>query len=138
MVPYQGVALLHLRVQRNWLQKQLWKTSASPLPVEAPPLQVALHLTALPAAANLCESCLKSDTCGEATPALPCPAQSLLLDRGCIQERWPFSRCRSCPTSDRLEQMVMCSTSSPCRKTVLLSGMECLESQYLLLFAWGC
>lgn len=115
MVPSQAVALLHDRMWKNW---QL-AAKASPLPVEEQPLQVASDLIALPAAANLCESCLKSDT-WETTVALPCPAQSLLLDGGCIQERQPFSRCMSCTTSDRPEQMVLGSTSSPCRKNIFI------------------
>lgn len=70
---------------------------------------------------------------------LPCPrALYLLLEWGCVQERGPFSRCISCPTSERLEQMVMCSASSLRTKTFLLWSTECLEDQYLLLFPRGC
>lgn len=94
----------HLQVPSQWRHCPLGWLCTSLLPQQQP--------TWVNPVSNL--------TWGKATPALPCPALSLWLDWGCFQERWPFSRCRSCPASDRLEQMVMCSTSSSCRRNIFI------------------
>lgn len=127
------------------LQKQLWKTPANPLPVQAQPLSggSAAHLLSQqrqsPSSNQLLYVNHVSSLRTNAWRTLPCPrALYLLLDWGCVQERQPFSRCVSCLTLERLEQMVMCSASSLRTKTFLLSGTECLEAQYLQLFPRGC
>lgn len=79
-------------------------------------------------------------TWGKATPALPCPAlpwacgstgaasrrDGLSAGAGAAQRQTGLSRWSCAPLHPRAEE------------TFLLSGMECLESQYLQLFARGC
>lgn len=61
------------------LRKQLWKIPASPLPVEAQPLRVALHVPAL--AASVCDPCPKPARwhTGKAHMALLCPGPGAWL-----------------------------------------------------------
>lgn len=69
------------------LQKQLWKTPTSPLPVEASPFRwLCTSLLSQQQPTCACESCFKPETRGKATQALPCLEPVARL--GLIQERW--------------------------------------------------
>lgn len=117
------------------LQKQLWKTPTSPLPVEGQPLQGALHLPhGSLAAVKLCMWNLsqtwhtwESHT-GTVLPGACCStgADPGEMDAWAARHQTGLSRWRCALLHPRAE------------KTFLLSGMECLESQYLLLLASGC
>lgn len=134
MVPSQGLALIHRRVQRNW--QSLENTCKSPPSGStAPSGGFAAHCSpssSQPVHVNPVSN-LHADAHGKAHTgtALPC---------ACCSTR---AATRRDSLSAALHQTGLsrwwCALlHPPAGKTFLLSGTECLESRYLLLFARGC